>query len=76
MRRLLVRGGVLGGGIGFVEDEPGRILGRLEDVEAAVAGLSDGIPVIGAGRLDERGDGFRLDADVDQRDVHGALLIR
>ena len=41
MRGFLVCRGVLCRGIGLVQDEMGRVVGVLQDVEAAVAGLGD-----------------------------------
>ena len=74
MRRRLVSGSVISRRVGFVKDEARRVVGRLQDVEAPVAGFADRGFVIGVRGGDEGVDGFRLDADVDERDVHGGDL--
>ena len=75
VRRVLVRRRRRGVPVGFVQDEPGRVVGRLQDVEPEAARLRHGAGVVRPGGLDEVGDVLREHVDVDQRDVHRRHLL-
>jgi hypothetical protein len=68
---FFVFGGVGGGAVDFEEDEAGRVVGLLDDIEASDAGFLEGV----GGVVDADGFegidvlGFDVEKNVD--DVHG-----
>ena len=70
---MFVRRRVFGARIGLVQNELRRIVGPLQHVEAAVAGLAHRACIIKPRCLDEILDVFGLDLHPDDGYVHGAV---
>ena len=71
MRGFLVSCGCFDVPVGLDQGEPGGVLEVLDHVEPGDAGFPERGCGIGARGLDEGGDVFRQDPDLDMDDQHG-----
>ena len=74
MRGLLVFGGVVRGAVDLDEEEAGRVVGLLEEIEAGNTGLLNAGTGIGLTGLLELLQLVCFDMDEDMDDMHGTLL--
>jgi len=71
MGRLFVGGRVPAGGVGFIEDEVGFVVGVLENIKAPVVRLLSGRFVVGLGGVNKLRDTLLFNVDMNDGDFDG-----
>lgn len=70
MLGFFVCGRILPGPVGLVENKLRRIVRRLQNVEADIARLANGMFVVMLAGFLKSGDMLRFDGDINNGDVH------